>query len=87
MGLELSVRQAMGELKIPEHMFQPSVKIVHTEKKKNIVHKCYAHIMNNGRVGMSKKNKSKDSQQNIILIFDGNTKELLRAEKLELETD
>ena len=80
MGLELSVRQAMGELKIPKHMYQPSIKIVHTEKKPNIVYKCFAHIMNNNHIGMNKKTISNDDDKNIILIFDGETKVLISAE-------
>lgn len=86
MSLEFAVKQIMGEIKIPEYIPQqkPTVKI---EKKPPIVFKCYAHIMNNGLVGLNRKNKTDDNDKNIILIFDGNTKELISAERIDTEND
>lgn len=83
MSLEFAVKQIMGEIKIPEYIPQQKP----TEKKPPIVFKCYAHIMNNGLVGLNRKNKIDDIDKNIILIFDGNTKELISAERIEIETD
>jgi len=82
MSLEFFVKQIMGEIKIPKSVGKPTV----VEKKEPIVYRCYAHIMNNGSVGLNKKNKIDDEDKNIILIFDGDTKELLGAEKIEDET-
>lgn len=82
MSLEFSVKQMMGEIEIPKYVAKPIV----VEKKPPIVFKCYAHIMNNGLIGMSKKNKMNDEDKNIILIFDGDTKEFIGAEKIEIET-
>jgi hypothetical protein len=75
MALEFLVKQITGEIKIADHMKAIAERKV--VKLPPIVLKCYAHIMNNGHVGMSRKNKTKDSDMNIELIFDGNTRELV----------
>ena len=77
MSLEFFVKQIMGEIKIPKSVGKPTV----VEKKEPIVYRCYAHIMNNGSVGLNKKDKIDDEDKNII--FDGDTKKLLGAEKIE----
>ena len=82
MSLEFFVKQVMGEIKIPISVAKPTV----VQKKEPIVFKCHEHIMNNGLVGLNKKNKLEDEDKNIILIFDGDTKELLGVEKIEDET-
>jgi hypothetical protein len=79
MSLEFFVKQVMGEIKIPKSVAKPTV----VEKKEPIVHKCFAHIMNNGLVGLNKKNKIEDEDKNIILTFDGNSKKLIEAELIE----
>jgi hypothetical protein len=79
MSLEFAVKQIMGEIKMPKE----SPKQVIIEKKEPIVYKCFAHIMNNGLVGLNRKNKTNDEDKNLLLIFDGNTKELIKAEIIE----
>lgn len=84
MSLELSVKLMTGEIKVP-NIERP--KQIVFQKKESIVYKCYAHMMNNGLVGLNKKNKTKDSDKNLLLTFDGNTKELIGAEIIEANTN
>ena len=76
MSLEFLVKQMLGEITLPQSM----KKTQKTEIKQPIIFKCYAHIMNNHHIGMTKKNKTDDSDMNIQLTFDGYTKELIKAE-------
>lgn len=76
MPLEFLVKQMLGEITFTQSVTKPKP----IEKKLAIVFKCYAHIMNNGNLGMTKKAKTKDSDMNLKLIFDGDTKELIKAE-------
>jgi hypothetical protein len=79
MSLEFAVKQIMGEIIIPEHVPRPTI----VEKKPPIVHRCYAHIMNNGLVGLNRKNRPAEEDKNLILTFDGNSKKLIGAELIE----
>ena len=76
MSLDFLVKQMLGEITLPQSM----TKQQKTEIKQPITFKCYAHITNSGHIGMSRKNKTKDSDMNIQLTFNGNTKELIKAE-------
>ena len=75
MPLDFLVKQMLGEITLPQSM----TKTQKTEIKQPIIFKCYAHITNNGHIGMSRKNKTKDSDMNVQLTFDGNTKQLIEA--------
>ena len=57
MPLEFLVKQMLGEITLPQSM----KKTQKTEIKQPIIFKCYAHIMNNHHIGMTKKNKTDDS--------------------------
>jgi hypothetical protein len=84
MPLEFLVKQMIGEINIQEIF-----KTMQTEKQKTavkkepIVYRCYAHITNNSCIGMSRKNKTKPTDMNIELIFDGDTKQLIGVKLLE----
>ena len=56
-------------------------------KKTPIVYRCYAHITNNSAVGMTRKNKTKPTDMNIELTFDGDTKELIGVKLLEHQSE
>ena len=76
MPLEFLVKQMLGEVTFTQSTPKPQT----LEKKPFIVFKCYAHIMNNGNLGMTKKSKTKDSDMNLKLTFNGDTKNLIKAE-------
>ncbi|NBQ17285.1 hypothetical protein EBU24_03140 [bacterium] len=84
MPLEFLVKQITGEINIQEVF-----KTMQTEKQKTavkkdpIIYRCYAHITNNSCVGMTRKNKTKPSDMNIELTFDGDTKELIGVKLLQ----
>lgn len=80
-NLQLYIKQMLGEIDVNKLILhnvndkkKPMVKV-----KPPIIYKCYAHIMNNGHIGMSRKNKTANSDMNIKLVFNGNTKQLMEV--------
>ena len=80
-NLQLYIKQMLGEIDVEKLILHNAneKKRLMVKVKAPIIYKCYAHIMNNGNIGMSRKNKTANSDMNIKLIFNGNTKQLMEV--------